>query len=44
MLGCERLVADSVPELEFDETINKAKALLRAIEVAEGQISPNDDA
>ncbi len=29
------LVADSVPETEYEETINKAKALLRAIEVAE---------
>lgn len=31
------IVADSVPELEFQETLNKAKALLRAIEIAEGQ-------
>ena len=29
------IVADSVPEREYQETINKAKALLRAIEVAE---------
>lgn len=29
------LVADSVPELEYEETINKARALLRAIEMAE---------
>ena len=29
------IVADSVPEKEYQETINKAKALLRAIEVAE---------
>jgi anthranilate synthase component 1 len=29
------IVADSVPENEYQETINKAKALLRAIEVAE---------
>jgi len=29
------VVADSVPELEYEETINKAKALLQAIEVAE---------
>jgi len=28
------IVADSVPASEYDETINKAKALLRAIEVA----------
>ncbi len=30
------LVADSVPASEYQETINKAKALLRAIEIAEG--------
>jgi len=29
------VVADSVPEKEYEETINKAKALLKAIEVAE---------
>ncbi len=29
------VVADSVPEREFEETLNKARALLRAIEVAE---------
>jgi len=29
------IVADSVPEQEFEETLNKAKALLRAIQVAE---------
>ncbi len=29
------IVADSVPELEYEETQNKAAALLRAIEVAE---------
>jgi anthranilate synthase component 1 len=29
------IVADSVPEREFDETVNKAHALLRAIEIAE---------
>ncbi len=29
------IVADSDPEMEFAETINKAKALLRAIEIAE---------
>ena len=33
------IVADSVPAEEYQETINKAKALLRAIEVAEGGIS-----
>jgi anthranilate synthase component 1 len=29
------IVADSVPEKEYEETLNKAKALLRAIQVAE---------
>jgi len=29
------IVADSVPALEYEETVNKAKALLRAIEIAE---------
>jgi len=29
------IVADSVPELEYQETVNKAKALLRAIDLAE---------
>jgi anthranilate synthase component 1 len=29
------IVADSVPELEYEETINKARALLKAIELAE---------
>jgi len=35
------IVADSVPEREYQECINKAKALLRAIEVAEGQLTAN---
>jgi anthranilate synthase component 1 len=29
------IVADSQPENEYHETINKAKGLLRAIEIAE---------
>jgi anthranilate synthase component 1 len=29
------IVADSVPEREYDETVHKAQALLRAIEIAE---------
>ncbi|MDA1017369.1 MAG: chorismate-binding protein, partial [Planctomycetota bacterium] len=33
------IVADSVPELEFQETLNKAKGLLKAIEVAQSQLS-----
>ncbi len=33
------IVADSVPASEFDETVNKAKVLLKAIEIAEsGQV------
>lgn len=30
------IVADSVPEKEFEETMNKGKALLKAIDLAEG--------
>ena len=30
------VVADSVPETEYEETLNKARGLLRAIQVAEG--------
>jgi len=29
------IVADSVPESEYEECINKARALFRAIELAE---------
>ena len=32
------IVADSVPNLEYEETLNKARGLLRAIEVAEQQL------
>ncbi|MFH1303145.1 MAG: anthranilate synthase component I family protein, partial [Planctomycetota bacterium] len=32
------IVADSVPETEYYETLNKAKGLLKAIEVAEKQL------
>lgn len=32
------LVADSIPESEYEETLNKAKGLLKAIEVAETQL------
>lgn len=31
------IVADSVPTNEFDETVNKAKVLLKAIDIAEGR-------
>ncbi|MCP4512130.1 MAG: anthranilate synthase component I, partial [Fuerstiella sp.] len=33
------IVADSVPKLEYEETLNKAKAMLKAIYVAETQLS-----
>jgi anthranilate synthase component 1 len=33
------IVADSVPENEWVETKNKAKAILRAAEIAEGGIN-----
>ena len=28
------IVADSVPHLEYEETLNKAQALMRAVQVA----------
>jgi anthranilate synthase component 1 len=33
------IVADSVPEREFEETVHKAQALFRAIEIAENKLS-----
>ncbi len=33
------IVADSVPESEFQETVNKAAALLKALDIAEDQFS-----
>jgi anthranilate synthase component 1 len=36
------IVADSVPASEYQETLNKAKGLLRAIELAETQLSGGD--
>jgi anthranilate synthase component 1 len=33
------IVADSVPEVEYDETVHKARALLRAIEIAEAGLA-----
>jgi anthranilate synthase component 1 len=30
------IVVDSIPELEYDETVNKARALFQALEIAEG--------
>ena len=32
------IVADSVPELEFEETVNKARVLLKAVEIAESGV------
>ena len=32
------IVYDSVPSDEYDETVNKARAMLKAIEIAETQI------
>jgi len=32
------IVADSVPEMEYQETVNKAMGLLRALGVAEQQL------
>jgi anthranilate synthase component 1 len=29
------VVADSVPASEYEETVNKAKAMLKAVEIAE---------
>jgi anthranilate synthase component 1 len=34
------IVADSVPSVEYEETLNKAKGLLKAIELAERQLTP----
>ncbi|WP_078553278.1 anthranilate synthase component I [Bacillus alkalicellulosilyticus] len=38
------VVADSVPEKEWEETRNKAKALIKAIEVAEAMFGKNEEA
>jgi anthranilate synthase component 1 len=37
------IVADSVPETEFHETLNKARGLLAAIDLAETQLMPSVD-
>ena len=31
------VVADSVPRLEWDETLNKARAIVRAVQLSDGQ-------
>jgi anthranilate synthase component 1 len=33
-------VADSVPEREYEETLNKARALLLAVQIAERGFGP----
>jgi anthranilate synthase component 1 len=35
------IVADSVPEMEYRETINKARAMMKAIHIAETQLVAN---
>ena len=35
------IVADSDPELEYEETLNKAKGMFKAIEMAENELSGN---
>ena len=35
------IVADSVPEAEYHETLNKARGLLTAIDLAEKQLAPH---
>lgn len=37
------IVADSVPELEYQETINKSRAMLKAIYIAETQLSRHEN-
>jgi anthranilate synthase component 1 len=32
------VVADSVPRLEWEETLNKARAIVRAVQLADGQL------
>ena len=34
------IVADSVPEKEYEETENKARALFRALDAAEARVRP----
>ena len=36
------IVWDSVPESEYEETVNKAKALLKAIRTAEAMFPPKE--
>ena len=34
------IVADSVPEAEYEETVNKSNALSRAVDLAEAAFAP----
>ncbi|MEY3175127.1 MAG: Anthranilate synthase component 1 [Planctomycetota bacterium] len=36
------IVADSIPEMEYRETLNKARGLLKAIHIAETQLAPQN--
>ena len=38
--GCG-VVADSVPELEWQDTLNKGRAIVRAVAMAEGGLEPS---
>jgi anthranilate synthase component 1 len=38
------IVADSVPTSEYQETLNKARGLLRAIEITEKRAASNQEA
>lgn len=37
------IVADSVPEKEYEETVNKAKAMIKAVEMAEKSTNPSKE-
>jgi anthranilate synthase component I len=39
--ACDGIVADSVPEREYEESVNKTRALLEAIKLAGSGLSPN---
>ena len=39
--GCG-IVADSVPQLEWEETLNKGRAIFRAVAMAQSGLEPTD--
>ena len=39
--GCG-IVADSVPQLEWEETMNKGRAIFRAVAMAQSGLEPTD--